>query len=262
MSQLDVRMKEWVSTFGGIFLLLLLIFYLTRGYLRRYRDKLFAKGESQFAEIYNVPAGPVKKKLFASLSEIKSADWDLKNKGLIRILEIGSGNGANLQYFPKGAHLVMVDRNEFYGPLLKDNLKKHNHLHLEKMVYCSAENMKQISSDSVDVVVSTIVLCSIDDVRAVLTEVKRVLAPGGKFYFLEHVMAQEGTTLCSIQKFLSISGIWPALCGNGCRLDKKTDFEIKAAGFADVKLARMDIYTDKMVVFKLIKHHIAGVATK
>ncbi|CAB3365550.1 Hypothetical predicted protein [Cloeon dipterum] len=177
MSQLDVQMKGWVSTYGGILLFLFVLFQLTKGYLGRYRDKLFAKGESQFSELYNVPAGPTKAKLFESMQDIRSADWSLKNKGLIRILEIGCGNGANLQYFPKSARLVMVDRNEFYRPLLDENLKKFPHLHLEKMVYCSAEDMRQIASDSVDVVVSTIVLCSIDHVSAVLSEIKRVLAP-------------------------------------------------------------------------------------
>lgn len=54
---------------------------------------MFASEESKFAEIYNVPAGPTKQKLFAPLDKIQSADWDLKNKGLIRILEIGCGNG-------------------------------------------------------------------------------------------------------------------------------------------------------------------------
>jgi hypothetical protein len=57
------------------------------------KNILFASEESKFAEIYNVPAGPTKQKLFASLDKIQSADWDLKNKGLIRILEIGCGNG-------------------------------------------------------------------------------------------------------------------------------------------------------------------------
>lgn len=85
--------------------------------------------------------------------------------------------GANLKYYPRGAHLVMVDRNEFYEPLLKMNLNKHPSLHLERLVQCSAENMKMVPDSSVDVVVSTIVLCSIDNIPAVLSEIKRVLVP-------------------------------------------------------------------------------------
>jgi len=82
-----------------------------------------------------------------------------------------------LKYYPKGAHLVMVEPNEYYEPLLKKNLNKHSSLHLERLVQCSAENMKMVPDKSVDVVVSTIVLCSIDNIPAVLTEIKRVLVP-------------------------------------------------------------------------------------
>jgi hypothetical protein len=56
--------------------------------------------------------------------------------------------------------------------------------------------------------------------------------------------------------------LWPAICGNGCRLDKRTDVEIKKAGFSAVKLAHLEIYTSDNFAFKLIKHHIAGYATK
>jgi len=71
----------------------------------------------------------------------------------------------------------MVDRNEFYDPLLKENLEKHPSLYLEKLINCSAENMKMVPKESVDVVVSTIVLCSIDNMSTVLSEIKRVLVP-------------------------------------------------------------------------------------
>ena len=42
--------------------------------------------------------------------------------------------------------------------------------------------------NSVDAVIVTLVLCSVEDVPKVLSEVKRVLKPGGKFYFFEHVL--------------------------------------------------------------------------
>jgi ubiquinone/menaquinone biosynthesis C-methylase UbiE len=91
-------------------------------------------------------------------------------------------SGANLKYYPKGAHLVMVEPNEYYKPLLKNNLNKHPSLHLERLVQCSAENMKMVPDESVDAVVSTIVLCSIDNIPAVLTEIKRVLVPVRSFF--------------------------------------------------------------------------------
>ena len=49
-------------------------------------------------------------------------------------------------------------------------------------------------------VIITLVLCSVQDQSAVLREVQRVLKPGGKFYFMEHVIAPEGSTLRRVQQ--------------------------------------------------------------
>merc|ERR1712192_246304 len=48
-----------------------------------------------------------------------------------------------------------------------------------------------IADSSVDAVVMTLVLCTVDDQIKTLSEVKRVLKPGGKFYYMEHIIAQE-----------------------------------------------------------------------
>lgn len=71
----------------------------------------------------------------------------------------------------------MVDRNAFYETLLRDNLHQYPSLHLERLVHCSAEDMSEIPDESVDAVVATLVLCSITNVKQVLAEIKRVLAP-------------------------------------------------------------------------------------
>jgi hypothetical protein len=73
---------------------------------------LFASEESKFAEIYNVPAGPTKQKLFSTLDKIQSADWDLKNKGLIRILEIGCGNGMSKCSYKKKKQVIIFSLQE------------------------------------------------------------------------------------------------------------------------------------------------------
>jgi ubiquinone/menaquinone biosynthesis C-methylase UbiE len=76
----------------------------------------------------------------------------------------------------------MVDRNTFYEPLLHDKLQQHPSLHLEQLLHCSAENMSDVPDGSIDAVVSTLVLCSVSDVKQVLSEVKRVLAPVSSYY--------------------------------------------------------------------------------
>lgn len=60
-----------------------------------------------------------------------------------------------------------------------------------------------VADASVDAVVSTLVLCSVEDGAATLQEVLRVLKPGGRFYFIEHVAAPQQTRLRTAQDWLS-----------------------------------------------------------
>lgn len=60
-----------------------------------------------------------------------------------------------------------------------------------------------LPSASVDAVLSTAVLCSVDNLTAVLTEIHRVLRPGGRFVFLEHVAAPPGSGLRRLQRMVA-----------------------------------------------------------
>src|SRR5690242_6004104 len=70
--------------------------------------------------------------------------------------------------------------------------------------------------DSVDAVVSTLVLCSACDPARVLREIRRVLKPGGRFVFLEHVAAPQGTRLRTVQRW--IRPVWRRIA-DGCHPD-------------------------------------------
>ena len=108
---------------------------------------------------------------------------------------------------------------------------------------------------SVDVVVSTLVLCSVDDPRAVLSEVRRVLRPGGRFLFLEHVAADPGTRLHRIQGWLRRPWAWSF---EGCELRRNTGAIIRAAGFTSVEEDRFRVSWSLMP----FSPHVAGVAVR
>ena len=80
---------------------------------------------------------------------------------------------------------------------------------------------------SVDTVVVTWTLCSIDDPTAAVREMKRVLKPGGQLLFVEHGLAPD-TKVAAWQHRLTPA--WKRIAG-GCHLDRKIDALIRGAGF-------------------------------
>jgi SAM-dependent methyltransferase len=106
---------------------------------------------------------------------------------------------------------------------------------------------------SLDAVVSTLVLCSVHDLQRTLAEVHRVLRPGGRFLFVEHVAAPEGSRLRIVQDL--IRPPWQ-LFSDGCHPNRETGHAIEQAGFAEVQY---ELFTLPLPV---IGPHIAGYAGK
>ena len=70
----------------------------------------------------------------------------------------------------------MVEPNAFFEPLFYERQQKSD-IKMEKFLLTHAEDMKEVADNSMDVVVSTLVLCSVKNVKQTLEEVQRVLAP-------------------------------------------------------------------------------------
>lgn len=111
-----------------------------------------------------------------------------------------------------------------------------------------------VEDNSIDAVVSTLVLCSVDSLAATLQEVLRVLKPGGRFFFLEHVAAPQGTGLRRLQHW--VQPLWKTL-GDGCRPDRETWVTLENAGFE-----RVDYQHFRANVPAIVSPQIIGVATK
>jgi ubiquinone/menaquinone biosynthesis C-methylase UbiE len=106
-----------------------------------------------------------------------------------RVLEIGGGTGANLPFYDGNLESLVV--TEPQEPMLKRLQRKVNEqAPLAKVLQAPAEELP-FEDGSFDTVVSTLVLCGVDDQARALREARRVLRPGGRLLFIEHVRSDD-----------------------------------------------------------------------
>jgi ubiquinone/menaquinone biosynthesis C-methylase UbiE len=106
-----------------------------------------------------------------------------------RVLELGAGTGLNLDHYPDAvSELVLTEPSPHMAERLRRRAAASSRP--TEVVEAPAERLP-LDDDSVDTVVATLVLCTVDDVAATLREVARVLRPGGQLLFIEHVRSDE-----------------------------------------------------------------------
>jgi SAM-dependent methyltransferase len=168
------------------------------------------------------------------------------------VVEIGPGAGANLRYYEPRTRLIAIEPN----PAMHQRLRKKALRHAIDLQIKSARGEKiDLPDDSIAAVVGTLVLCSVDNPRQVVSEVHRILRPGGRFIFLEHVAGLPGTPLRGLQDYLRHGWSW---IFDGCHLNRETHRVIEQAGFSKVE---MDCFMMKSKLLPFAPH-IFGVAVK
>ncbi|XP_047597447.1 putative methyltransferase-like protein 7A [Lutra lutra] len=128
----------------------------------------------RFTVIYNEQMASKKWELFGSLQDFVGPS------GKLSLLEVGCGTGANFKFYPPGCRVTCVDRNPNFEKFLIKSVAENRHLQLEHFMVAAGENMPQVADGSVDEVVCTLVLCSVDSQEHLLQEVHRVLRPMGE----------------------------------------------------------------------------------
>ncbi len=169
-------------------------------------------------------------------------------------LEIGAGTGANLAFYPRAVErVVAAEPDALMSKRLRKKLAEHPDPRVD-VVDAGAERLP-FADASFDTVVSTLVLCTVPDERAALAELRRVLRPGGRFLFLEHVAAVDRPSRLRWQR--RVEPIWKRFAG-GCHLTRRTDEAIERAGFRIERIERESMR--KAMV--LLRPTIRGVARR
>jgi ubiquinone/menaquinone biosynthesis C-methylase UbiE len=151
----------------------------------------------------------------AGLADLRG---DLIGEASGRTLELGAGTGANaVHYSDSVSELVLSEPDPHMARRMREKLAASPPTPPYSVVEAGAQELP-FEDDSFDTVVSTLVLCTVEDPEATLAEVARVLRPGGSLLFFEHVRATE-PSLARWQDRLH--GPWFAF-GHGCHCNRDT----------------------------------------
>jgi ubiquinone/menaquinone biosynthesis C-methylase UbiE len=133
-----------------------------------------------------------------------------------RVLELGAGTGANAGLYPEAvAELVLAEPDPHMTRRLRSKLAESGHP--AEVVEAPAESLP-FADSSFDTAVVTLVLCTVPDPQAALAEIARVLRPGGRLLFIEHVRSEKAS-LARWQDRLERP--WRFL-GDGCHCNRDT----------------------------------------
>lgn len=169
-----------------------------------------------------------------------------------RVLEIGIGAGSNLSYYrnDRVSHVWGLEPSEQLRKMAAETSAKTNFP--VELIAAKAEKIP-LENASVDTIVSTFTLCTIDNPVAAFSEMQRVLRPGGKLLFCEHGRSPEEHVFRWQDR---INPAWK-IFGGGCNINRPTIALLEENGWR-IEGQESD-YMDK---FKLVSYISLGSATK
>jgi ubiquinone/menaquinone biosynthesis C-methylase UbiE len=133
-----------------------------------------------------------------------------------RVLEIGAGTGLNLRHYPDSIEALVL--TEPVEPMARALERRVARLGRRARVCLAPAEALPFADDSFDTVVSTMVLCTVEDQARAVSEIARVLRPGGRMLFVEHLRSETerwGRWQDRLER------PWAAF-GCGCRCNRRT----------------------------------------
>jgi len=146
---------------------------------------------------------------------------DLRTFAQDRVLDLGTGTGANLGAYPPSAHVIAVD----LSAEMLEHARSKPHQATVNFVQANVQ-LLPFASQSFDRVVSSLLFCSTENPLAGLQEIARVLKPGGRLWMIEHVRGHLPLT-----RWLTdlLDPLWFRMNGS-CHLNRETAQTVAQAG--------------------------------
>ena len=203
---------------------------------RPIRHPIFARCYARVGHLMDAEIGDHRRRLLAGLTG--------------RVLEVGAGNGLNFPHYPATVTEVLAIEPE--PDLRRLAMAAASQAPAPIRVADGTAEALPADDATFDGVVASLVLCTVTDLDQALAEVRRVLRPGGRLRFYEHVRAED-PRLARWQDRLQRP--WGWLVG-GCHPNRDTVAAITAAGLRLVQLDRFDL----QAMPPLARPHVLGVA--
>ena len=207
---------------------------------------------------------------YESLSEVVAFKSDLFSDNIQandKVLEIGVGSGPNLKYYgSKASTISALEPNRAFDEFILESAAAAKVSPNKMRIVPGYAEQIPIADNSVDVVVGTMVLCSVQSVTKSLQEIHRVLKPGGKYIFTEHVAAPNNLPMLGMAQ--QLADPLQRIFAEGCNLRRNPQEDILATfGTQNVELKSMVLSSGKRDAGRLPPHfllspHLIGCATK
>ncbi len=167
------------------------------------------------------------------------------------VLEIGAGTGRNLPLYRTAERVIALEPD----PAMRARARQSAREARVPVEVVEGDAMDlPFPEASFDAVVFSLVLCTLPDLERALTEARRVLRPGGKLRFYEHVRAAE-PRLARWQDRLERPWGW---IGRGCHPNRDPAAAVAAAGFIVVSLEEFDF----PAMPPIVRPHVVGIAER
>jgi ubiquinone/menaquinone biosynthesis C-methylase UbiE len=142
-----------------------------------------------------------------------------------RVVEIGAGTGLNVAHYPDAVDELILTEPE---PGMRRQIARRleRQASVARVIAAPAERLP-LADSSVDTVVATLVLCTVDDPENALREIARVLRPDGQLLFIEHIRASARFLAACQDRLLKP---WRGFAG-GCVCNRPTLELMRACGF-------------------------------